>query len=178
MKLDFGFRRLRVGLGMLAAGFLLAGPLVAQRTERSTLDITGYVIDAEIDTTTHHLQAKAIVSFNPPENAEMVSFGFHPALKITKIHDDAGKILTGERSADGTIRVTPAAPFVKGQLTHWVFEYEGVITGKEDGPVEGLKLAAIEEPITYLLYASRWFPTTGFQTIDSPPRCISAFPRE
>ena len=115
MKLDFGFRRLRVGLGMLAAGFLLAGPLVAQRTERSTLDITGYVIDAEIDTTTHHLQAKAIVSFNPPENAEMVSFGFHPALKITKIHDDAGKILTGERSADGTIRVTPAAPFVKGQ---------------------------------------------------------------
>ncbi len=164
MKLDFGFRRLRVGLGMLAAGFLLAGPLVAQRTERSTLDITGYVIDAEIDTTTHHLQAKAIVSFNPPENAEMVSFGFHPALKITKIHDDAGKILTGERSADGTIRVTPAAPFVKGQPTHWVFEYEGVITGKEDGPVEGLKLAAIEEPITYLLYASRWFPTTGFQT--------------
>ena len=72
MKLDFGFRRLRIGLGMLAAGFLLAGPLVAQRTERSTLDITGYVIDAEIDTTTHHLQAKAIVSFNPPENAEMV----------------------------------------------------------------------------------------------------------
>jgi hypothetical protein len=164
MKLDFGLRRLRVGLGMLAAGFLLTGPLFAQRTERSTLDITGYVIDAEIDTTTHHLQAKAIVSFNPPENAEMVSFGFHPALKITKIHDDAGKILTGERSADGTIRVTPAAAFVKGQPTHWVFEYEGVITGKEDGPVEGLKLAAIEEPITYLLYASRWFPTSGFQT--------------
>jgi hypothetical protein len=35
---------------------------------------------------------------------------------------------------------------------HWTFEYEGTITGNEDGPVEGLKLAAIQEPITYLLY--------------------------
>ena len=164
MKLDFGFRRLRVGFGLLVAAFLLTGPLVAQRSERSTLDITGYIIDAEIDTTTHHLKAKAIVTFSSPDNAEMVSFGFHPALKITKIYDDTGKVLTGDRSADGTIRVTPAANFVKGQSTHWVFEYEGVITGKEDGPVEGLKLAAIEEPITYLLYSSRWFPTSGFQT--------------
>ena len=39
-----------------------------------------------------------------------------------------------------------------------------MITGNEDGPVEGLKLAAIQEPITYLLYAARWFPTTGFMT--------------
>ena len=28
--------------------------------------------------------------------------------------------------------------------------------------MEGLKLAAIQEPITYLLYAGRWFPTTGY----------------
>ncbi len=86
------------------------------------------------------------------------AFGFHPALKVTKITDDTGKLLTGERSADGTIRVTPAAPFTKGQVNHWTFEYEGVITGSEDGPVEGLKLAAIQEPITYLLYPARWFP--------------------
>src|SRR5208337_1929524 len=33
-----------------------------------------------------------------------------------------------------------------------------------DGPIEGLKLAAIQEPITYLLYAARWFPTTGYMT--------------
>ncbi len=30
--------------------------------------------------------------------------------------------------------------------------------------MEGLKLAAIEEPITYLLYPARWFPTTGYLT--------------
>ncbi len=138
--------------------------LDAQRPERSALSITAYIIDAEIDTATHHLTAKTVVVFTPPESADQISFGFHPALKITKISDEAGKVLTGERLADGTIRVTPAKAFSAGQSARWTFEYEGVITGKEDGPVEGLKLAAIEEPITYLLYASRWFPTTGFLT--------------
>ena len=136
----------------------------AQRPERPTLAISGYVIDAEIDTATHHLTARTVVIFTAPEAAEVVSFGFHPALKVTKISDESGKLLTGERSADGTIRVTPASPFVRGQAAHWTFEYEGVITGSEDGPVEGLKLAAIQEPITYLLYPARWFPMTGYLT--------------
>ncbi len=30
--------------------------------------------------------------------------------------------------------------------------------------MEGLKLAAIQEPITYLLYPARWFPMTGLMT--------------
>jgi aminopeptidase N len=141
---------------------LPAAPLRAQRIERPTLDISGYVIDAEIDTNTHHLAARTQVSFTAPETLELVSFGFHPALKVTKITDETGKVLTGERSADGTIRVAPGAPFTKGQVNHWTFEYDGTITGNEDGPVEGLKLAAIQEPITYLLYPARWFPTAGY----------------
>jgi aminopeptidase N len=158
------------GFGLLAAllilsvGLITSRPLAAQRPERPALDITGYVIDAEIDPAAHHLAAKATVTFTAPENSEMVSFGFHPALKVTKITDDSGKVLTGERSADGTIRVTPAAPLVPSQPAHWKFEYDGTITGSEDGPVEGLKLAAIQDPITYLLYPARWFPTTGYMT--------------
>jgi hypothetical protein len=128
------------------------------------LNITGYVIDAELDTTAHHIAAKAEVSFTAPANLEVVNFGFHPALKVTKITDDGGKLLEGERTADGAIRVTPGAPFVQGQTVKWTFEYEGTLTGAEDGPIEGLKLAAIQEPITYLLYAARWFPTTGYMT--------------
>ena len=162
IKLETRLSRLFVALGMLAMGLLMAAPLAAQRADRSALKISGYVIDAEIDTSTHHLAAKTVVTFTAPENAEEVSFGFHPALKVTKISDEAGKVLTGERLADGTIRVTPAAPLAKGQAAHWTFEYEGVITGNEDGPVEGLKLAAIQEPITYLLYPARWFPMTGY----------------
>jgi hypothetical protein len=156
-------------MGVFVAALAMTGLTVpasaqAQRIERPALAISGYVIDAEINTATHHLAAKAVVTFTAPENAEVVSFGFHPALKVTKISDESGKLLTGERSADGTIRVSPAAPFVRGQAAHWTFEYEGVITGNEDGPVEGLKLAAIQEPITYLLYPARWFPMTGYLT--------------
>jgi len=142
----------------------LTAPLHAQRVERPALAISGYQIDAELDPSTHHLKATAVVSFTAPETLELASFGFHPALKVTKISDESGKLLTGERSADGTIRVTPAAPFVRGQVMHWTFEYEGMITGNEDGPIEGLKLAAIQEPITYLLYPARWFPMTGYLT--------------
>ena len=150
--------------GFLAIGLLMAPSAFAQRPERSALNITGYGIDAELDTATHHIAATATVSFTAPETLELVSFGFHPALKVTKITDETGKLLTGERSADGTIRVTPGAPFTKGQVSHWTFVYEGVITGNEDGPIEGLKLAAIQEPITYLLYPARWFPMTGYLT--------------
>jgi predicted negative regulator of RcsB-dependent stress response len=148
---------------LLIACAIAALPAAAQR-ERPALNITGYVIDAELDTTAHHLTATAVVSFTAPANLDVVNFGFHPALKVTKITDESGKLLDGERTADGSIRVTAAAPFVAGQTAHWTFVYDGIITGNEDGPIEGLKLAAIQEPIAYLLYPARWFPTTGYMT--------------
>jgi tetratricopeptide (TPR) repeat protein len=155
-------------LPALAALVLLAslpGMAAAQSSlAANRLTIQGYKIDAEIDTTAHRLTATAVVTFTAPETADEVTFGFHPALKLTKVTDDAGKLLTGERTADGSIRIAPATPFVKGQPAHWTFAYEGTITGNEDGPVEGLKLAAIQEPLTYLLYPARWFPTVGYQT--------------
>ena len=164
-KFRRGFRAISLASAgaLLAAAALLAPWLVAQR-ERPALNITGYSIDAEIDTATHHLAAKTVVSFTAPSNLEVVNFGFHPALKVTKISDETGKLLDGERTADGSIRVTAGAPFAQGKTMRWTFEYEGVITGKEDGPVEGLKLAAIDEPITYLFYPAAWFPMTGYLT--------------
>ena len=164
MRITQGILRILPGAGVLACALLTVAPICAQRPERPVLSISGYVIDAELDPATHHLAAKAVVSFTAPENSEVVSFGFHPALKVTKISDESGKVLTGERTADGTIRVTPATPITSGQVSRWTFEYEGTITGNEDGPVEGLKLAAIQEPITYLLYPARWFPMTGYLT--------------
>jgi hypothetical protein len=149
--------------GVVAAGLAIAVPAQAQR-ERPALHVTGYVIDAELDPATHHLTATAVVSFTPPANQDVATFGFHPALKITKITDESGKVLDGERTADGSIRVTPGQPFTAGQTLRWTFAYDGIITGNEDGPVEGLKLAAIQEPISYLLYSARWFPSAGYLT--------------
>jgi len=143
---------------------LIAFPLLAQEPEQPAPVIAGYVIDAELDPATHHISAKAIVSFTSPENADEVIFGFHPALKIRKIIDETGKLLVSDRLTDGTVRVALAVPLAKSHPSHWTFEYDGTITGKEDGPAEGQKLAAIQEPITYLLYAARWFPTAGYLT--------------
>jgi hypothetical protein len=136
----------------------------ALAADRPGLAVQGYKIDAELDPASHHISATTEVTFTAPANAEEISFGFHPALKLSKITDDAGKLLTGDRTADGTVRITPLTPFVKGQAVHWTFVYDGKITGDEDGPVEGLKLAAIQESITYLLYPGRWFPMTGYMT--------------
>ncbi len=164
LRLGWGLTTLGCVLGIMAAALMAAAPLQAQLPERPTLTINGYTIDAELEPSTHHLAAKTVVTFAAPPNLEVVTFGFHPALKVTKITDESGKVLDGERTADGSIRVVPSAPFVEGQPVHWTFEYEGTITGNEDGPVEGLKLAAIQEPISYLLYAARWFPMTGYMT--------------
>ena len=82
MTLELRLRRLGSALGVLGMAVALAATAAAQRPDRPTLNITGYVIDAELDTQTHHIAAKAAVTFTAPENAEMVSFGFHPALKV------------------------------------------------------------------------------------------------
>jgi aminopeptidase N len=157
----------RRGASLLLAccvALLALAPTARAQRERPGLLISGYVIDAELDPATHHLSAKTTVTFTAPASLEVVTFGFHPALKLTKITDPVGTLITGERSPDGSIRVTSPTPFVPGQPVSWTFVYEGVVTGKEDGPIEGLKLAAIDEPISYLLYAARWFPTTGYMT--------------
>ncbi len=149
---------------MAIAGLIPAKSQAQSSLAARRMAITGYVIDAELDTAAHHIAATAVVTFTAPETADEVTFGFHPALKLTKVTDDSGKLLTGDRTADGSIRIAPATPFVRNQPVHWTFAYEGVISGEEDGPIEGLKLAAIQEPVTYLLYPARWFPTTGYLT--------------
>ena len=155
---------LGVGLALSLAAGMTATPLFAQRYQRPELNITGYTIDAELEPSTHTLTAKTVVAFTAPANLDVVTFGFHPALKVTDITDESGKKLDGERTADGSIRVTTNTPFTPGQTVHWTFDYSGIITGNEDGPVQGLKLAAIQEPISYLLYPARWFPMTGYMT--------------
>ncbi|HEV2325702.1 MAG TPA: M1 family aminopeptidase [Terracidiphilus sp.] len=151
--------------GLIWAAVLpLAVPARAQLPQRPSLEITGYVISAELDPSAHHLSATATVTFTAPANLDVVTFGFHPALKITKITDSSGKMLDGERTADGSVRVTTNSPFVASQPVSWTFTYEGTLTGDENGPVEGMKLAQIQDPITYLLYPARWFPMTGYLT--------------
>ena len=164
----FGPQRAFSPAAFCLLGIVCLVPLTMARAQaplpRPSLDITSYAINAELDPETHHIAATATVTFTAPANLDVVTFGFHPALKITKITDESGKVLDGERTADGSVRVTTNAPFVQGQPVRWTFAYEGTITGDENGPVQGLKLAAIQDPISYLLYPARWFPMSGYMT--------------
>jgi aminopeptidase N len=72
--------------------------------------------------------------------------------------------LSGERGANATISVALASPLSKGASTTLTFVYGGTLSGSEESPVEGLKVASIGDPISYLLYAGRWFPMTGYLT--------------
>jgi aminopeptidase N len=131
---------------------------------RQTLNITAYTIDAEIRPKDHTLEATAQVTFTPLDDLPTAIFDLHGALQVDKVTDAGGTPLNGTKGPDATLVVTPQTPLVKGQPLTWTFHYSGQLETVEGGPVEGLKLAYVGDPISYLLYAARWFPTTGYTT--------------
>ncbi|AXC14993.1 peptidase M1, membrane alanine aminopeptidase [Acidisarcina polymorpha] len=147
---------------LMAVVFLGASPLRA--AEKPTINITAYTIDAQLDPDAHSLKATARVTFTSLEPLDTVAFQLHGALKVNKVTDSANHVLSGERGTDATIRLTLPAALSKGQTTTFTFDYEGVLSGSEESPVEGLKLASIGSPISYLFYPARWFPMTGYLT--------------
>ncbi len=152
------------------AGLLSGAPslLTAQQAStsgRPLLDVTGYVIDAQLNPADHTLSAVAHVTFTALQAADTAVFELHGALQIAKVVDSAGQALNGERGANATVRVTPTQPLAAGQSYTWTFTYAGALTSADGGPVEGLKLASVADPVSYLLYAGRWFPLSvgGYQ---------------
>jgi TolA-binding protein len=128
------------------------------------INITGYVIDAQLNPSAHTLSAQAKVTFTANQASDAAVFELHGALRVTQVLDGSGTALNGERGSNDTVRVTPAQGLVAGQTYTWTFSYAGQLTGAEGGPVEGLKLASVGDPISYLLYAGRWFPMVGYTT--------------
>jgi tetratricopeptide (TPR) repeat protein len=145
---------------------MLLGTRASLAAERPLIDVTGYVIDAELDPATHKLSATTKVTFTARQPADAAVFELHGALMVTKVTDETGQLLNGERGANATVRVTPSQPLTPGQSYTWTFTYAGAITTADGGPVEGLKLVSIGDPVSYLLYAGRWFPLSvgGYQT--------------
>ena len=145
-------------------GILLGPRLADAQSQRPAINITAYNIDAELDPDAHTIKATAKVTFTALQPVDTAVFQLHSALKVDKVIDASNTVLSGERGTDATIRLTLPAPLAKGQTTTFTFEYGGVLSGSEESPVEGLKLASIGSPISYLLYPARWFPMTGYLT--------------
>src|SRR5271168_5098540 len=141
---------------------IAAPPLDA--AERSNINITGYVIDAQLDPAEHTLKATARVTFTAIDSVSTAIFELHNALKVDSVTDEQHHQLSGERGPNATISVALPAPLSKGATATFTFVYEGTLSGTEESPVEGLKVASIGDPISYLLYAGRWFPMVGYMT--------------
>src|SRR5580698_10887243 len=122
------------------------------------MQITGYVISADLDPAVNRLTATADVTFTALEELSNPTFELNNGLQVTKATDPQGKPLQYERlTNNNTVRFTLAAPIPKGTTTTYRFEYSGTLKGADTSPVEGIKLASVEDPISILLYPGRWF---------------------
>ena len=157
-------RSLRVTIATLLPLCFLTSPLWAAPA-KPQLQITGYVINADLDPAVNRLSATAAVTFTALEDLTAPVFELNNGLQITKITDASKKPLDAERlTSNSTVRFSLATPIPKGTSTTYYFEYAGTLKGSETSPVEGIKLASVEDPISILLYPGRWFPMTGLFT--------------
>src|SRR5213594_1477848 len=140
---------------------LLAAP--AWAAEKTRLRVDDYQIDAELSPHSHKLTAKAKVKFTALEDLNIASFELHNGLRVNKVLDARGKPLSAERvTQDSTVRVQLPNGLSKDSATTLTFDYEGELNSADESPVQGLKLASIDDDTSYLLYSSRWFPVNAY----------------
>jgi hypothetical protein len=152
--------------GIALAGIVLSGLLPNQTVraaEKPRIRAEDYTIEATVAPQSHKLTGRAVVKFVALDDISIASFELHNALRVTQVKDDQGKVLAAERvSQDSTVRVALPNGMSKGQEATLTFDYEGNVTSADDSPVPGLRLAYVGDPISYLLYSSRWFPVTNY----------------
>jgi len=160
----FSARRL-LRLTSLLVCALLSLAASSYAAEKPRLHVDDYEITAELLPKAHKLTARAQVRFTALDDISVATFELHNALRVTKVEDADGHPLTAERvTQDSTVRVPLPAGVSKGSSSTLTFYYEGVLQSADESPVEGLKLAYVGEPESYLLYAGRWFPMVGYGT--------------
>ena len=139
--------------------------LPAAAAERPRLRVDDYQIQADLQPKTHRLIAHARVKFTALEDISVATFELHNALRPTRITDAEGHPLSAERiTQDNAIRIALPSGLSKDASTTLDIDYEGSLSSADDSPVQGLKLAYVGDDTSYLLYAGRWFPVSGYGT--------------
>src|SRR5579862_6961444 len=137
--------------------------LPSQAAEKTRLRVDDYQIEAELTPHLHQISARAKVRFTALQDLNTAIFELHNDLRVTRVLDDKNQPLSAERvTQDSTIRVSLPAGLAKDASMTLTFEYEGQLETADDSPVPGLKLASIGDDTSYLLYAGRWFPVSGY----------------
>ena len=147
-------------LALLLLAFL---PEPARAAEKARLRVDDYQIEAELTPHLHQISARAKVRFTALQDLSVAVFELHNDLRVTRVLDEKNQPLSAERvTQDSTVRVPLPAGLAKDSSTTLTFEYEGNLETADDSPVPGLKLAYIGDDTSYLLYAGRWFPVSGY----------------
>ncbi|MEZ2346235.1 M1 family aminopeptidase [Terriglobus sp. RCC_193] len=148
-----------------AALFALGSAAFGQSSTRQPINVTGYAITAEVDPTAQRLTATAQVTFTANQDITSATFELNNGLRITKITGPGPKPLDSDRDARrSTVTVSLPAPMASGTTATFTFTYAGILKDEDTSPVEGIKLAAIADPVSILLYPGRWFPMVGLYT--------------
>lgn len=173
----------RISPWALAIVGLMSVVSFAQQVKRPQFDVTGYVIDAQLDPADNKLTATTDVTFVPSEDTRNVSFELNGSLKIdaiTRIDKPAMPSATPGPKPKGTpaaanpitfvqdqvgvsdlgpsVRVDFGDTVAKGTSVTLRFKYNGILNTAQGGPLLNKRLAYVGETEGYLMYAARWFP--------------------
>ncbi|MGA2645067.1 MAG: M1 family aminopeptidase [Candidatus Sulfotelmatobacter sp.] len=149
--------------GTCALLLLIFVSMPSWAAEKAHLRVEDYQIEVELTPHLHQISARAKVKFTALQDLNTAIFELHNGLRVTRVLDDQNQPLSAERvTQDSTIRVPLPAGLSKDATTTLTFEYEGEIGNADDSPVPGLSLAYIGDDTSYLLYAGRWFPVSGY----------------
>jgi Peptidase family M1 domain/Tetratricopeptide repeat len=157
-------RHLRVLTSFLTLALItVLFPAYSQAAEKTRLRVDDYQIDATLEPHLHTITARAKVKFTAQQDLSVVVFELNNDLRVTKVTDEKNQQLSAERvTQDSTVRVPLPAGLSRDTSMTLTFEYEGQLQNADNSPVPGLKLAYIGDDTSYLLYAGRWFPVSGF----------------
>src|SRR5271165_3889589 len=157
----------RRGLGVLTSSLtlglavLLAIPSWA--AEKTRLRVDDYQIEATLEPHLHQITARAKVRFTALQDLSVAVFELHNDLRVTRVLDEKNQPLSAERvTQDSTVRVPLPNGLSKDTSMTLTFEYEGQLENADNSPVPGLSLAHIGDDTSYLFYAGRWFPVSGY----------------
>jgi len=157
-----------------ACAVLAILPASAQR-ERPALDITGYVIDAELDTTAITLRPRPWSASPRPPISTWSPSAFTPP----QGHQDQRRRRQAPRWRTHRRWFYPrhaSTPFVDGQTSHWTFVYDGTITATKTVPSRASSWPRFRNRSATCSILPA-VPMTGYMTDRFTARCTSACPR-
>jgi len=156
-------RALSVLTSSLTLSLVVLLALPSWAAEKARLRVDDYQIEAELDPHLHQITARAKVKFTALQDLSVAVFELHNDLRVTKVVDEKNQPLSAERvTQDSTVRVPLPAGLSKDASTTLTFEYDGTLENGDNSPVPGLKLAYVGDDSSYLFYAGRWFPVSGY----------------